>query len=199
MLSRRALGTTSYPTVDNKLLNNHLNASCDYSQRVSITNYLPRIICKSFNFEWLSKSKILNKQTKWGKSISLAGTSANANFTSWKQNKNSTVSEWGWKQSPQMWISEDMIMQITGYWRRGSSQSWGEGSHEGYDALLEARVSSTLTLCVSFTLWKCSQSWSRKAFLLWTYRLSSLLPLIFNMWSIVMICDIYSVFYYWIS
>lgn len=91
MLSRRALGTTSYPTVDNKLLNNHLNASCDYSQRVSITNYLPRIICKSFNFEWLSKSKILNKQTKWGKGISLAGTSANANFTSWKQNKNSSL------------------------------------------------------------------------------------------------------------
>lgn len=75
---------TCSPTISNKLLKLS-NTSCDFSERASITIYLPRIICKSFNSEWLSKSKILNKQTKWEESISLAGILANANFTSWKK------------------------------------------------------------------------------------------------------------------
>ena len=64
-----------YPTIYWRLplFNKCLNTSYDFSQRVSITNYFPKIICKLFNFGWLSIFKILNKQTKWGeKSISLA-------------------------------------------------------------------------------------------------------------------------------
>lgn len=87
-----------YPTIYWRLplFNKCLNTSYDFSQRVSITNYFPKIICKLFNFGWLSIFKILNKQTKWGeKSISLAGIPANKNSTSWKKARSPQ------KQSPQ--------------------------------------------------------------------------------------------------
>lgn len=116
---------TCSPTISNKLLKLS-NTSCDFSERASITIYLPRIIYKSSNSEWLSKSKILNKQTKWEESISLAGILANANFTSWKKNKNSTMSQWKWKQSPKhesVWI---LLCKSQHTEERGKCQSWGE-------------------------------------------------------------------------
>jgi hypothetical protein len=45
--------------------------------------------------------------------IKLTGIPANENFTSWKENKKSTVSQGEWKQ-----ISVDNIMQITDHRRQ---------------------------------------------------------------------------------
>lgn len=117
-----------YPTIYWRLplFNKCLNTSYDFSQRVSITNYFPKIICKLFNSGWLSIFKILNKQTKWGeKSISLAGIPANKNSISWKKARSpQSRSEDGNNHPRQEWLLS--TVQITEDWKKGEPSVQGE-------------------------------------------------------------------------
>lgn len=117
-----------------------------------------------------------------------------------KKNQKSTISQWGWKQSPQTWISVDVIMQIR-VLKKGSVVSLGvtgrvsreihrhchtEWTAPWHYLSLSSYVNPLITEVVKvffffFTFY----------FTLWTFKLT---PLSTDIW-ITVTCDSYSVFF----
>lgn len=114
-----------------------------------------------------------------------------------KKNK-STISQWGWKQSPQTWISADIIIQTGVLRERRYSQSWGDWNRVSW------KIHRYTELIVPWQYLSLSSHANAlktevvKAFhfifyfTLWTFKLTSLST---DTWIIVRTYDIYSVFF----